>query len=1676
MYFCFYKKYQLIPFMIRLTNFPIKAMFLVFLVFALNVQMKANSPNSNPWTTADENRFVTKGMERTIIPKKYKTFRLDLPALQSLLETAPLRFSAEAEDSQVVLTLPMPDGTSENFKIFDAPIMEAGLAAEYPMIHSYAGVGIDDPTASLRFDVTQFGFHGLVLSARHSSVYIDPYSKSDTEHYISYYKSDFEKPNNNFSCHVEGESEVEDTDDLENVNSLLQGDCQLRTYRIALTCSGEYAAFHGGNIADVLAAMNTTMTRVNGVYEREVNVNMVIVNNNDQLIFLDANTDPYNNGSATQVINESHVQCTNIIGTNNFDVGHCFTTGAGGLAGLGVICQSNNKGRGVTGTFNPVGDPFDIDYVAHELGHQFGANHTFNNSCGNNRNGGTAMEPGSGSTIMAYAGICGPNVQFASDDYFHAISLFEISNHITNGTGSNCPTLTSTGNSAPTLVQSADYILPISTPFKLTASGEDTNGDILTYCWEQMDNEIGTMPPVGSNTTGPMFRTYDPTENNFRYFPKMNDIINGIDDDWEELPSVSRSMEFRVTVRDNHQGSGCTEEDDVSLTFDASAGPFLVQAPNTNVTWLAGTNETVTWDVANTNTAPVNCANVDILLSTDGGLTYSTTIASSVPNTGTHNITVPNIGSTTCRVMVVCSDNIFFDISNSNFEIDISSFPTFIMGADPIIQDVCGSDGSVDYTLDFTGLAGFTETVTLSTTGVPSGAMVNFSQNNFTPSGASTLSVSNLANVANGTYTITVTATSPSVTNEQELTLVVNNSIPSAVTQMTPANGATAQNTTGTLVWGATAGVTDYVIDIATSPAFGNSIVETTTVSNNNYTAQNLLPLTVYYWRVNASNNCGATNTNNFFSFQTNGEACNTYTSGDTPISISSQVASTVSSMVAVNSNVVVTDVNVGFEVSHTWIGDLGAVLTSPSNTSVELFAEPGVPASQYGCGSDNVLLTFDDAAGGTSTQLENTCNNGSAYGAEGTFQPIGNLSDFNGENGNGDWTLSVSDAFDEDGGALENWNLEICFNQVGGAMPTLVNNVLNVPASTVQLISNNNLEANSTTVTAADITFVVLSLPQNGVLSVSGIPATIGTTFTQMDIFNNLLMYNHTNVSATQDQFNFDVITNDGAWIADKIFNINITSSSFSASAILDTEVSCFNEADGIITVNAAGGVTPLEYSIDGINYQMNNVFANLMAGDYTISVKDADGEIIITNTITLVNPAEIVANAVVSGNTITVNATGGTGTLMYSLDGMPIQSSNTFTNVAVGTHSVTIIDQNGCSISENNINVASVPLVANAILDTEVSCFNEADGTISVNASGGVAPLQYSIDGTNFQMDNVFENLMAGDYTITVQDANGQTIIANTITLVNPSEIVSNVIMNGNTVTINATGGIGTLMYNINGSNYQNSNVFTDLPNGQFTFGIIDANGCTSTTTATINVVQSANITTTAVTCVDSEDGVLIINGVSGGTPPYLYSLDNSNFVSSTEFSQLAVGMYHVYIMDATGYVFDSGAIAIENAPQLSITIQAVDNSIIANGSGGTGTLMYSINGVDFQASNEFTDLPNGNYTVTVQDENGCTKESIQLAINFTSTNELYFDINFDLFPNPTQGQMTVILNQPTETKLTLRIFDVAGKLAQEIRLEKSGIQLQENINVSNLPAGSYEVMLTDGKMFGRKRFVKM
>ena len=497
----------------------------------------------------------------------------------------------------------------------------------------------------------------------------------DIENYISYYTKDYIKSGANFECELIADPDkIKEIEYLVGDGNLTPTGPQLRTYRLANAATGEYTAFFGGTVAAGLAAVVTSVNRVDGVYETEAAIRMVLVANNDLIIYTNSSTDPYTNNNGGTMLGQNISNLSSVIGNANFDIGHVFSTGGGGVAYLGCVCTSSKAG-GVTGSAAPVGDPYDIDYVAHEMGHQFGGNHTFNSvagSCGGgNRSASAAYEPGSGSTIMAYAGICPPdNLQSHSDPFFHVKSFDEIVAYTNSGSGNGCAVITATGNNAPTVtVPAGGFYIPKSTPFSLTGSASDPDGDPLTYLWEEFD--LGPAGSPGSPSgNAPIFRSWIPTTSPTRYFPRLQNLLNNTTVIGELLPTYTRVLTFRLSARDNKVGGGGVDYAQVQFNVDGNSGPFLVTSPNTNVNWAGNSMQTVTWNVTNTNAAPVNCANVNILLSIDGGQTFSTILAANTANDGTESVTIPNTPSTTSRIKVEAVGNIFFDLSNVNFTIE----------------------------------------------------------------------------------------------------------------------------------------------------------------------------------------------------------------------------------------------------------------------------------------------------------------------------------------------------------------------------------------------------------------------------------------------------------------------------------------------------------------------------------------------------------------------------------------------------------------------------------------------------------------------------------------------------------------------------------------------------------------------------------------------------------------------------------------------------------------------------------------------------------------------------------------------------------------------------------------------------------------------------------------------
>ncbi|MCX8523703.1 M12 family metallo-peptidase [Chryseobacterium formosus] len=645
-----------------------------------------------------------------------KVYNLDFSGLKNALVKTTKSFTKSN-----IISFPNSEGVFEDFKVRENSNFAPELAAKYPDIKSYIGESLEDSSNTVYFSISPLGLSSMELYGNKSAVFIEPYTK-DLSTYVVYKKSDKKQSLDKFECTVLDVAQQ----GLDNSSLTARpnaDDSKLRTFRLALSCNGEYTTYFGGTVAGALAAMNNTMTRVNGIFEKDFSARMVLIANNTSVIYTNAATDPYTTMANWNTQLQNNLTAT--IGEANYDIGHLFgSTGGGGNAGcIGCVCTNGTKGRGYTSPANgiPSGDTFDIDYVAHEMGHQFGGNHTFSNA---NEGTGVNVEPGGGSTIMAYAGITNYNVQMNSDPFFHAVSIQQITNNIKTKT---CPVVTDTGNAIPTADAGADYIIPRGTPFVLTGTGTDGNSDPLTYIWEQMDNASTSQTNANSvasatKASGPTFRSYTPQTVPFRYFPPLAAILTGATTTSsptgtaspivvEALSNVARTYNFRFTTRDNRAGGSGNNSDDMVVTVNAGAGPFTVTSQNTaGIIWSEGQVQNITWNVANTTAAPVSTPNVTILLSSDGGLTFPTVLVASTPNNGSYSYTVPgglgNIAN--ARIMVKAVNNIFLNVNLQNFTINSSVVVTPPVVVPPVrvfqglmIYPVPSNDGYVYIKADF---------------------------------------------------------------------------------------------------------------------------------------------------------------------------------------------------------------------------------------------------------------------------------------------------------------------------------------------------------------------------------------------------------------------------------------------------------------------------------------------------------------------------------------------------------------------------------------------------------------------------------------------------------------------------------------------------------------------------------------------------------------------------------------------------------------------------------------------------------------------------------------------------------------------------------------------------------------------------------------------------------------
>jgi hypothetical protein len=678
-----------------------KKMFLsAALIFGCAASYEANA-GVKPWHQVPVSQAPSKQV-MVFQPKKYLVYTFD----EAVVKAQMFGLSTEPMDG-IVIELPMPDGTFREFRVWQSPMMEDEMATRYSDIKTFSAEAVDDSRVTAKLDFTLYGFHAMVYDGEKTS-FVDPYDNYHDGYYFAHYKNDETRRfEDKMKCEYKATSDAAPTVPAMNLEAKgLPKPAQRtangwwrRTYKLALSADHFYCQAATGlgapTTAQSLSKVTTSMNRINGVYEKEFSIHMTFVAKEDTLIWGVGTGGPNGNdpfsaidANANACLTKNQTTCDTRIGSANYDIGHVFTTGGGGLSLLGVVCRSGRKAQSVTGSSTPTGDGYDIDYVAHEMGHEFGSEHTFNNnndgSCGGNAVSGYAYEPGSGSTIMAYAGICDPDdLVLHSQDYFTASSLVQIYSYLISS--ETCAVNTTTGNKLVTLPAFATtYTIPYKTPFELTspAAVDSVTDSVTNYCWEQADLGDFGKRFVNTYLSGPIFRSWAPVTSQVRVFPRIGMVLGGVlsnagteGNQGEKAPDTARNLKFKLTVRNILHGNGCFLFPDDVVTVSATATTtkkgFKVTSQSTSgLSYAGGSTQTITWDAVGTASAPVSAASVDIYMSIDGGNNWPAYIGT-YTNSGTASIPVPNPATTTgtCRFKVKGHGNVFFNVNTANFSV-----------------------------------------------------------------------------------------------------------------------------------------------------------------------------------------------------------------------------------------------------------------------------------------------------------------------------------------------------------------------------------------------------------------------------------------------------------------------------------------------------------------------------------------------------------------------------------------------------------------------------------------------------------------------------------------------------------------------------------------------------------------------------------------------------------------------------------------------------------------------------------------------------------------------------------------------------------------------------------------------------------------------------------------------
>lgn len=1075
---------------------------------------------------------------REIIPTQYQTFKVDLSGLRSHLLTAPMEFGGARNGEAFTVDMPSADGNIETFIVYEAPVMESGLAQKFRDIKSYKGYSTKTKLNQIRFAVSDRGVHAVIKSPS-GEVYIDPYATNNATEHITYYTKDHidESYKNISLCGVDA-TEKPDRQYFRPPGTRSAPAVEMRIYRAAVACTGEWGA-RRGTVAACIADINAMMTRLNMIYENELAVRFVLISENDKLIFLDGATDPYDTPTeGLKLVGSNTGKLNAIISSAAYDIGHVLSTcnDVGGVAQLGSLCQSN-KGNGVTCHTSQSISVVVTRIVAHEIGHQFTASHSWNScpSSATQRSSGTAFEPGSGSTIMSYAGSCGSdNVIGDNEDYFHVGSLEQMyAKTQPSGNAYSCAQRIITANRLPVIsVPSKTYTIPVLTPFELAGTATDEDGDLLTYTWEQYD--IGSVATLGTPTeTGPLFRSFRPSATgNVRFFPRASNLTSGIfNEKTEVLPNTTRNMSFQLTVRDNNPAGGGVAWDDYSVKVDALVGPFKITHPAIDFRFKVGEVVKVTWDVAGSDKAPVNCKAVNIYGSFNSELRTGSPnlvpLALNVPNDGEEEIIIPNRVTNFFRVVIKAADNIFLTTGTLPSRIEQPSVPGIYFEPNTNEITICQPNtGIINFSTS--GLFGYTGDINFQIAStLPSGMTAAFDFIKVKAGSNNVLKINTGTSTGSISIPITIKADAPGIASLERTVLVIikSNNINNIITKA-PQNGISGVSPTPQFAWDLKPDVLQYELQVASNPGFESAqIVFSSMTSAASVKSEIILnKSTIYYWRIRGLNSCGEGLWSDVRVFMTEALACKTYTSGVQSINISSSGSPTVDIPLQVGEDGSAVDINIKLiRGEHNRLVDLEGYLIAPSGKSVNLWSRK--------CGTQkNLSLGLDDQS---AESFQCPINTGKIY------QPENPLATLQNEPIKGVWKLQIADKQSGEGGRLQEFNLELCSNLTVSSPFIVKNEVLKLHPGNNRIITDTVLLTSDNNNTANQLIYTIVSLPKNAQIFINGAEAKIGSTFSQADINSAKILYDDNTDVEGNDFFTFTVHDGQGGWVSITRFEI---------------------------------------------------------------------------------------------------------------------------------------------------------------------------------------------------------------------------------------------------------------------------------------------------------------------------------------------------------------------------------------------------------------------------------------------------------------------------------------------------------------------------------------------------------